>query len=116
MKRNARAAVTQSEAVIFWPKPIDLSRVVIERALLGFITEILAMQERGAPVGALTLRPMRRERKKKIRALVYVGPLERQVPAQINDLVQPTYSAASAWQIDKLLKFKTATFDEPLDY
>ncbi len=99
-----------------WPRPIELARVVVEPGLLRFLTEILALQEPSAPVGAITLRPCRPERAKKVRALVYVGPLEWQTPQQIYELVQPTYSAASAWQLDRLLKFNTATLDEPLDY
>ena len=47
-----------------WPQPLGLERVVVERALLRFITEILASQAPTAPVGAVTLRPCREREKK----------------------------------------------------
>jgi len=113
----ARAVAAAGEtALVPWPKSIELPRVVVERALLGFIAEILAEQAPSAPVGAVTLRPLRKERGKKVRALVYVGPLEQRTPGRINDLVQPNYSAAGTWDLDKLLKFATATAEQPLGY
>jgi hypothetical protein len=113
----ARAAAAAGQpGSIAWPKPIELSRVVIERGLLQFIGEILGEQPAEAPVGALTLRPVRPERDKKVRALVYVGPLGWRTPDQIKGLVEPKYAAGHAWELEKLLKIDTATAEDPLEY
>ena len=84
--------------------------------LLQFIGEILGEQPPEAPIGALTLRPVRPERDKKVCVLVYVGPLDWRTPDQIQGLVQPKYAAGHAWELEKLLKVETATADEPLGY
>ncbi len=113
-----RQAVKRQESpdMTPWPKPLSLERVVVEQGLLRFITEILASQAPTAPVGAIALRPCRAEREKKVRTLIYVGPLEWQTPRRISELVYRTYSFANAWDLDRLLKFKTATLAEPFDY
>lgn len=99
-----------------WPEPIPIRQVLFEAGLVRFLGEILSEQSPTAPVGAVTLRPRYRSQGRRARALVYVGPLEADTPERIRDLMRPTYIAGHAWDPVKLLKFATATAQDPGEY
>ena len=66
-----------------WPQPLELSRVLTRAGSLRFTCEILNSQPPTAEVGALTFR---RRGSRGPRALVYVGPLEKEAYERIRDL------------------------------
>ncbi len=96
-----------------WPHPMKISRVLTRNASLKFVREILGSQSATASIGALTLR---RRGYRGPRALVYVGPLEKEGYEQIRDLIDTDFVVRIFREPDELLEGLLATDDDPAPY
>jgi hypothetical protein len=92
---------------------LAIGRVIRGRGLVAFLREVLEGQSPSARVGGIAIKPINTG---KPRALIYVGPLERERYERVKDLVQPNYKVSHIRNVAKLAEHPTATADDPLGY
>jgi hypothetical protein len=93
-----------------WPGPRDLAEVITEPPLAEAVREALAAQSPTAEVGALVLKPRGVRR---LRSLVYIGPLSWDGYEQVERLVEPGYRPQLYHDSRALLSYPVATAEKP---
>ena len=114
--RHRKRASTQETPTPLpdWPGPVEPSRVVSQVGSRSFIAEIIGEQPATAQLAAITIKP---KDGRLPRALVYVGPLERDGFERIRGLIDDKYRVQRIFRnVTTLRADPTATADDPQGY